>query len=53
MEKSLNDLIDYSIKNKIEFSEMDNETKDKLIKEICLRILKLENEKEELEKIII
>jgi len=46
MEKTVNDLIDYSIKNKIEFSEMDVKTKDKLIKEICLRIIKLEQKRE-------
>lgn len=53
MEKSFNNLIGYCIKNGIEFSDMDNETKDKLIKDICLRVVKLEHEKEELEKILI
>lgn len=43
-DKKLNDLIIYSIKNQIKFSEMDGETKDKVISEICLKILKLEAE---------
>ena len=43
-DKKLNDLIIYSLKNQIKFSEMDGETKDKFIREICLKILKLEAE---------
>ena len=43
-DKKLNDLIIYSNKNQIKFSEMDGETKDKFINEICLKILKLEAE---------
>ena len=53
MDKSFNDLIKYCLKNGVEFSEMDQKTKDKLIKEICLRMLKLECESKELEKVII
>ena len=42
--KKLNDLIIYCIKNQIKFSEMDGETRDKFISDICLKILKLETE---------
>lgn len=53
MAKNVNDLIKYSIENGIYFSDMDTETKDKLIKEICLRLLKLERESKEIESVLI
>lgn len=42
-----NDILTYSSLNGIDFSDLDLESKDKLINEICKRILKLEQEKNE------
>ena len=52
MDKPNIDLINYSVKNSIDFTDMDNKTKDKLIKELCSRILKLECKDNKLENII-
>jgi len=52
-DKPFNDLIKYCMENGIEFSDMDTETKDKLIREICLKLLKIERESREIEKVII
>jgi len=40
-----NDILTYSTLNGIDFSDLDLKSKDKLINEICKRILKLEQEK--------
>lgn len=42
-----NDILKYRILHGIDFSDLDLESKDKLINEICKRILKLEQEKNE------
>ena len=46
-ENSNNDIIAYSTLHGIDFSDLDFKSKDKLINEICKRILKLEQEKNE------
>ena len=52
-DKPFDDLIKYCMENRIDFSDMDTETKDKLIREICLKLLKIERESREIEKVII
>ena len=42
-----NDILTYSTLHGIDFSDLDLDSKDKLINEICKRILKLEQEKNE------
>lgn len=42
-----NDILTYCTLHGIDFSDLDFESKDKLINEICKRILKLEQEKNE------
>jgi len=42
-----NDILAYSTLHGIDFSDLDFKSKDKLINEICKRILKLEQEKNE------
>lgn len=53
MKKPKIDLINYSIKNRIGFTDMDNKTKDRLIKELCSRILKLESVDKKLEEVVL
>ena len=40
-----NDILTYNTKYKLDFSDLDKESKDKLIKEVCKRILRLEQDK--------
>ena len=42
-----NDILTYSTLHGIDFSDLDLDSKDKLINEICKRVLKLEQEKNE------
>lgn len=40
--KDEQDILKYKIEYSVEFSEMDSKSRDKLISEICKRVLKLE-----------
>ena len=46
-EDTNNDILTFNILHGIDFSDLDLESKDKLIDEICKRILKLEQDKNE------
>ena len=41
-----NDILTYNSKYKLDFSDLDKKSKNKLIKEVCKRILRLEQDKQ-------
>ena len=45
VDKKKDDILKYNLDMNLEFSDLDSESKDKLIKEISKRILKLEQSK--------
>ena len=42
---NIDDILKYNIQYRIEFSDMDTNSKDKLISELCKRVIKLERKK--------
>jgi len=42
---NIDDTLKYNIQYRIEFSDMDTNSKDKLISELCKRLIKLERKK--------
>ena len=42
---NIDDILKYNIQYRIEFSDMDTNSKDKLISELCKRLIKLERKK--------
>ena len=44
--KDNDDILKFNIERNLEYSDLDQKSKDKLIKEICSRVLELEKKKE-------